>query len=229
MAHQAVARLSVKDYKADLKPVWCPGCGDFGVVAAVYQALAKLNLDPDNTVLVSGIGCSSRLPGYVNTYSFNTIHGRALPSLGEKRSAWQPGQRQRSVDGCSERDLVTRCTHPSSSLQQHHPPRRDAVRRREPARRQPRHRPEKNIHRSNDQPAARNDFSKCRARSPPVLTASSFFDQHAEQSPEVILAWITADATNFPAPIDHHKQWCEPLHFNKGQIRRQSMVDIYSP
>ena len=61
------------------------------------------------------------------------IHGRALPSLGEKRSAWQPGQRQRSVDGCSERDLVTRCTHPSSSLQQHHPPRRDAVRRREPA------------------------------------------------------------------------------------------------
>jgi 2-oxoglutarate ferredoxin oxidoreductase subunit beta len=79
MAHQAVARLSVKDYKADLKPVWCPGCGDFGVVASVYQALAKLNLDPDNTVLVSGIGCSSRLPGYVNTYSFNTIHGRALP------------------------------------------------------------------------------------------------------------------------------------------------------
>ena len=79
MAHQAVARLTVKDYKADLKPVWCPGCGDFGVVAAVYQALAKLNLDPDNTVLVSGIGCSSRLAGYVNTYSFNTIHGRALP------------------------------------------------------------------------------------------------------------------------------------------------------
>ena len=79
MAHQAVARLTVKEYKADLKPVWCPGCGDFGVVAAVYQSLAKLGLDPDGTVLVSGIGCSSRLPGYVNTYSFNTIHGRALP------------------------------------------------------------------------------------------------------------------------------------------------------
>jgi len=79
MAHQAVAKLSVKDFKADLKPVWCPGCGDFGVVASVYQALAKLNLDPDNTVLVSGIGCSSRLPGYINTYGFNTIHGRALP------------------------------------------------------------------------------------------------------------------------------------------------------
>jgi len=79
MAHPAVAKLLVKDFKADLKPVWCPGCGDFGVVASVYQALAKLNLDPDNTVLVSGIGCSSRLPGYINTYGFNTIHGRALP------------------------------------------------------------------------------------------------------------------------------------------------------
>lgn len=79
MAPQAVAKFSVKDFKADLKPVWCPGCGDFGVVASVYQALARLNLDPDNTVLVSGIGCSSRLPGYINTYGFNTIHGRALP------------------------------------------------------------------------------------------------------------------------------------------------------
>ncbi len=79
MAHQAVTKLTIKDYRAELHPVWCPGCGDFGVVAAVYQALAKLNLDPDRTVIVSGIGCSSRLPGYVNTYSFNAIHGRALP------------------------------------------------------------------------------------------------------------------------------------------------------
>jgi 2-oxoglutarate ferredoxin oxidoreductase subunit beta len=79
MAHQAVTKLSGKDFKAELQPVWCPGCGDFGVVAAVYQALAKLNLDPDHTVIVSGIGCSSRLPGYVNTYSFNAIHGRAVP------------------------------------------------------------------------------------------------------------------------------------------------------
>jgi 2-oxoglutarate ferredoxin oxidoreductase subunit beta len=79
MAHHAVTKLTQKDYKAELHPVWCPGCGDFGVVAAVYQALAKLNLDPDRTVVVSGIGCSSRLPGYVNTYSFNAIHGRALP------------------------------------------------------------------------------------------------------------------------------------------------------
>lgn len=79
MAHLAVGTLSAKDYRAELKPVWCPGCGDFGVVAAIYQALARLGLDPDHTVIVSGIGCSSRLPGYVNTYSFNSIHGRAIP------------------------------------------------------------------------------------------------------------------------------------------------------
>src|SRR5512141_1779215 len=67
------------DYKSALKPVWCPGCGDFGVVNSLYKALAELQLDPWNTCVVSGIGCSSRLPGYVATYGFNSLHGRALP------------------------------------------------------------------------------------------------------------------------------------------------------
>ena len=67
------------DYKTDLKPVWCPGCGDFGVLNSVYRALAELNCEPHETVIVSGIGCSSRLPGYVETYGFNALHGRALP------------------------------------------------------------------------------------------------------------------------------------------------------
>jgi 2-oxoglutarate/2-oxoacid ferredoxin oxidoreductase subunit beta len=67
------------DYKSDLKPVWCPGCGDFGVVGALYKAMAELQLVPWNTVMVSGIGCSSRLPGYVETYGLNGLHGRALP------------------------------------------------------------------------------------------------------------------------------------------------------
>jgi 2-oxoglutarate ferredoxin oxidoreductase subunit beta len=66
------------DYKSDLKPVWCPGCGDFGVVGALYKAMADLQLKPWETVVVSGIGCSSRLPGYVDTYGFNSVHGRAL-------------------------------------------------------------------------------------------------------------------------------------------------------
>ncbi len=70
---------TLKDYKRDLKPVWCTGCGDFGVLQAIYRSLNALDLDPENVAIVSGIGCSSRLPGYVNTYGFNSVHGRALP------------------------------------------------------------------------------------------------------------------------------------------------------
>ncbi len=66
------------DYKTDLKAVWCPGCGDFGVLNALYRAMSNLNIEPWNTVIMSGIGCSSRLPGYIETYGFNTVHGRAL-------------------------------------------------------------------------------------------------------------------------------------------------------
>jgi 2-oxoglutarate ferredoxin oxidoreductase subunit beta len=71
--------LRAKDYKSKVKPTWCPGCGDFGVLAALYQAMARLELDPANTVVVSGIGCSSRLPFFVQTYGFQTAHGRVLP------------------------------------------------------------------------------------------------------------------------------------------------------
>lgn len=67
------------DYKSDLKPVWCPGCGDFGVVNSLYKAMSDLRIEPHETVVVSGIGCSSRLPGYVEAYGFNSLHGRALP------------------------------------------------------------------------------------------------------------------------------------------------------
>ena len=68
-----------KDYKSQVKPTWCPGCGDFGVLASLYQAMARLELDPAHTVVVSGIGCSSRLPFFVKTYGFQTAHGRVLP------------------------------------------------------------------------------------------------------------------------------------------------------
>jgi 2-oxoglutarate ferredoxin oxidoreductase subunit beta len=66
------------DYKTDLKPVWCAGCGDFGALTGLYRALTELQVKPWETVVVSGIGCSSRLPGYVETYGFNGVHGRAL-------------------------------------------------------------------------------------------------------------------------------------------------------
>ncbi|MCB1758664.1 MAG: 2-oxoacid:ferredoxin oxidoreductase subunit beta [Gammaproteobacteria bacterium] len=71
--------LKARDYKSGLKPVWCPGCGDFSVLQAVTKALAELALAPEDVALVSGIGCSSRLPAYLDVYGFHAVHGRALP------------------------------------------------------------------------------------------------------------------------------------------------------
>ncbi len=74
-----MANFVAQDYKSKVKPTWCPGCGDYGVLAALYQALARLQLDPARTMIVSGIGCSSRLPFFAKTYGFQTAHGRVLP------------------------------------------------------------------------------------------------------------------------------------------------------
>ena len=68
-----------KKYISPLKPIWCPGCGDFAVLTCVAKAFAELNLATENTAVITGIGCSSRLPGYLNAYGFNSIHGRAIP------------------------------------------------------------------------------------------------------------------------------------------------------
>ena len=65
--------------KSDTKPTWCPGCGDFGVVAAVEMAVKKLAIPSANVVIVSGIGCSSNLPHFLSSYGFHGIHGRAIP------------------------------------------------------------------------------------------------------------------------------------------------------
>lgn len=74
-----VAPLTVKDYKSSVKPTWCPGCGDFGVLAATYKALAQMQLSLHETVFVSGIGCSSRFPYFMSTYGLHGLHGRSLP------------------------------------------------------------------------------------------------------------------------------------------------------
>jgi 2-oxoglutarate ferredoxin oxidoreductase subunit beta len=71
--------MKATDYRSALKPVWCPGCGDFGVLKGLTQALADVEVPPEKVGVISGIGCSSRLPGYLRTFSFNSIHGRALP------------------------------------------------------------------------------------------------------------------------------------------------------
>ena len=71
--------LVPKDFKSDLKPIWCPGCGDFGVLQAIYRALAAIGRPAHEIAFISGIGCSSRIPGYTTAYGFNSVHGRALP------------------------------------------------------------------------------------------------------------------------------------------------------
>ena len=65
--------------KSEVKPTWCPGCGDFSVVAAVEMALKRLKIPSHNVVIVSGIGCSSNLPHFLNSYGFHGIHGRSMP------------------------------------------------------------------------------------------------------------------------------------------------------
>lgn len=68
-----------KDFRNDVKPNWCPGCGDFSVQAAIQRAAASAGLEPDQLAIISGIGCSGRISGYIKSYGFHGIHGRSLP------------------------------------------------------------------------------------------------------------------------------------------------------
>jgi 2-oxoglutarate ferredoxin oxidoreductase subunit beta len=72
------AAFTAADYKSGYKPIWCPGCGDFTVLGAITKALAALQLPPHEVAVVSGIGCSSRIPAYTSCYGFHGVHGRAL-------------------------------------------------------------------------------------------------------------------------------------------------------
>ncbi|MEJ2173905.1 MAG: 2-oxoacid:ferredoxin oxidoreductase subunit beta [bacterium] len=78
MTAVAAAAYTPQSYKSEVKPVWCPGCGDYSVLSAVTKALAKLELAPEQVAVVSGIGCSSRIPAYTRCYGFHGVHGRAL-------------------------------------------------------------------------------------------------------------------------------------------------------
>lgn len=68
-----------KEFRNNIKPNWCPGCGDFSIQAAIQRAAANVGLEPENLAVVSGIGCSGRISGYINAYGLHGIHGRALP------------------------------------------------------------------------------------------------------------------------------------------------------
>jgi 2-oxoglutarate/2-oxoacid ferredoxin oxidoreductase subunit beta len=77
MSEAVKIKLSKKDLESDQDVRWCPGCGDYAILATVQRTLAQLAVKRENTVFISGIGCSSRFPYYMNTYGFHTIHGRA--------------------------------------------------------------------------------------------------------------------------------------------------------
>ncbi len=66
-----------KDYKSAIPVRWCPGCGDYAILSSIHRAMAELNIEPHETAVISGIGCSSRLPYYMSTYGCHSIHGRA--------------------------------------------------------------------------------------------------------------------------------------------------------
>jgi len=79
--------LKPADYKTDVHPDWCPGCGDFGIINGIQQALAGLALPPWETYLFSGVGCSGKTPHYIKVYGAHTLHGRVLPfAMGAKLS-----------------------------------------------------------------------------------------------------------------------------------------------
>lgn len=79
MSPAMIPSLRARDYLSDVKPIWCPGCGHFGVLSALTKALAYLERPKHEIAVVSGIGCSSRLPAYLDCYGFHGLHGRALP------------------------------------------------------------------------------------------------------------------------------------------------------
>ncbi|MBK7769103.1 MAG: 2-oxoacid:ferredoxin oxidoreductase subunit beta [bacterium] len=72
-----IQQLKAKDFKSDQEIRWCPGCGDYSIIAGVQAVLADIGVARENVVMVSGIGCSSRFPYYMETYGFHSIHGRA--------------------------------------------------------------------------------------------------------------------------------------------------------
>ena len=73
----SLPQLKAKDYASDQEVRWCPGCGDYAILVAMQRVCQNLQIPRENLAFISGIGCSSRFPYYMNTYGFHTIHGRA--------------------------------------------------------------------------------------------------------------------------------------------------------
>src|SRR5256885_14400573 len=88
-AVSSLPTLTAKDLASDQEVRWCPGCGDYSILAQMKKALATLNIPREKFVFISGIGCSSRFPYYMNTYGFHSIHGRA-PTFATGLKAFRP-------------------------------------------------------------------------------------------------------------------------------------------
>jgi 2-oxoglutarate/2-oxoacid ferredoxin oxidoreductase subunit beta len=79
MTEREAGKVNANDYKSSVRPIWCPGCGDYAVLNAMMRAFARLELAKENITVASGIGCSSRFPAFLDTYGIHGLHGRALP------------------------------------------------------------------------------------------------------------------------------------------------------
>jgi 2-oxoglutarate ferredoxin oxidoreductase subunit beta len=80
-------KRELHDYRSAIDTIWCPGCGDFGLLKSVQQALAELDIPPEDVIAVSGIGCSGRLPHFLNVYALHGTHGRAVPTATGAKTA----------------------------------------------------------------------------------------------------------------------------------------------
>ena len=89
MAENGNGKLTAKEFKTDQEVRWCPGCGDYAILAGLQSFMPELGLPRENIVFVSGIGCSSRFPYYMNTYGMHSIHGRA-PAIASGIAATRP-------------------------------------------------------------------------------------------------------------------------------------------
>jgi len=95
MAEEIVNKYTAKDFKSDQEVRWCPGCGDHAILSSVQRALAELGITKEKIAFISGIGCSSRFPYYMDTYGFHSIHGRAsaiatgVKTANPELSVWQ--------------------------------------------------------------------------------------------------------------------------------------------
>src|SRR6202158_439988 len=77
-AAAAPKKFALQEYKTEVHVDWCPGCGDFGILSSIPQALFQLQIPPYKIAMISGIGCSGKTPHYIDTYGLHTLHGRAL-------------------------------------------------------------------------------------------------------------------------------------------------------